>query len=367
MTDIVGTPKIIKLLNKDVIEEIIKNHGPITKPEIAAKTNLSLVTVNKTVAVLLKENKLKCGDLNESTGGRRAQTYIYNEELIYYIGLYFEKDTYLGAVSNSLGTIIYQNSYPVRISSPEYVMEDTFTAIDKLIEHCESHLLAAIGLGVPGVVNKGIVTNIPIIPSWEGKDITKILNKKYNLPILLENDVNLTTVGVYREKYKKKVRNMVLIYLEKGIGSGLIINKELYRGFTNFAGELSYLPVNNDGIKSGQSKYKGNFEQRIAAINEQLEQKSTLELLQLLFKTVAEGILSIICVLNPEIIVIKNHNIKNSDLKMLQEILGNYIESSNIPQMVCADDLTEYSIKGVIDMCVMETTSSYSLSSKKGR
>lgn len=59
MAEMVGTPRMIKLLNKDVIEGIIKVNGPITKPEIARLTNLSLVTVNKTVDILVKENKVK--------------------------------------------------------------------------------------------------------------------------------------------------------------------------------------------------------------------------------------------------------------------------------------------------------------------
>ena len=53
MAEMVGTPRMIKLLNKDVIEGIIKVNGPITKPEIARLTNLSLVTVNKTVELYL--------------------------------------------------------------------------------------------------------------------------------------------------------------------------------------------------------------------------------------------------------------------------------------------------------------------------
>jgi predicted transcriptional regulator len=73
MAEMVGTPRMIKLLNKDVIEGIIKVNGPITKPEIARLTNLSLVTVNKTVDILVKENKVKLSSVQDSSVGRRAQ------------------------------------------------------------------------------------------------------------------------------------------------------------------------------------------------------------------------------------------------------------------------------------------------------
>ena len=65
MAEMVGTPRMIKLLNKDVIEGIIKVNGPITKPEIARLTNLSLVTVNKTVDILVKENKVKLSSVQD--------------------------------------------------------------------------------------------------------------------------------------------------------------------------------------------------------------------------------------------------------------------------------------------------------------
>lgn len=89
MSEMVGVPRILKLLNKDIIEKVIQENGPITKPEIARQTNLSLVTVNKIVETLLLENKIRMSGVNESTGGRRAQSYIINKELNYNIVLLY--------------------------------------------------------------------------------------------------------------------------------------------------------------------------------------------------------------------------------------------------------------------------------------
>ena len=361
-----GTPKMIRLLNKDLIEGIIRQNGPITQPELAEITNLSLVTVNKTVVVLLEENKIKSNGMKESTGGRKAQTYVYNDELSYYIGLYFEKDAYIGVVSNSIGNIVFKERYLARASDYDLMMQDTFSAIDDLIVKCESHDIAAIGIGVPGVVYKGIVTEIPFIPCWEGKQIGDVLHGKYKMPVLLENDVNLAVIGLYRAKYRNKVQNMALIYLENGIGAGLIINGELYSGHTNFAGELSYLTVDGHGEELVRKKYNGNFEQRLITMNELLEDIQTKEIKDLLLNTVVEGILSLVCILNPEIIVIKNRYIKKRDITAMTKKMEEFIKRGNLPKLVSAEDLTEYSIKGVIDMCLMETTSSYSISSGKG-
>ncbi|HBN6217515.1 ROK family protein [Clostridioides difficile] len=53
----------------------------------------------------------------------------------------------------------------------------------------------------------------------------------------------MTTIGIYQKQYKEKYKNMALMYLENGIGSGIVINDELYLGSTNFAGELNYLNI----------------------------------------------------------------------------------------------------------------------------
>ncbi|EOE7229650.1 ROK family protein [Clostridioides difficile] len=103
--------------------------------------------------------------------------------------------------------------------------------------------MRAIGIGVPGVVKKGIVKNIPTIKSWEGINLENLIKSKYNTKLFIENDTNITTIGIYQKQYKEKYKNMALMYLENGIGSGIVINDELYLGSTNFAGELNYLNI----------------------------------------------------------------------------------------------------------------------------
>ncbi|HBH0778424.1 TPA: ROK family protein, partial [Clostridioides difficile] len=88
MKNIVGKPQTIKKVNEDLIKNIIKNEGPITKPEISNITELSLATVNKIVEQLALKNEVKVSGLSESTGGRRAQLFEINANLEHIIALY---------------------------------------------------------------------------------------------------------------------------------------------------------------------------------------------------------------------------------------------------------------------------------------
>lgn len=370
MSGMVGKPSVIKLLNKDVIEGIIRSKGPITKPQIAKASQLSLVTVNKTVTTLVTEGKVKVSGINESTGGRRAQFFEINYELNYYIGLYYYKNNYIGAISNSVGELLYEQEFPVRADKYEEVMEDTYKALDFLVDKCDNHMIKAIGLGVPGVVKDGSVTNIPNIPSWEGQNLSKLLKDRYQIPVILENDINLTTLGVYTTDYRNsRVKNMALIYLEQGIGSGFIINRALFKGFSNFAGELSHLPVRNYIQAKGKAtRYIGDFEAQISLITEAFEQAASEEkekYKDMLIQTVKDGLLSVICVLNPEIIVMKHNYLTNQDYKKIEQLLGEYVQHINVPTIVNAEDIKRNSIQGVIRMCIRESTPTYSLSNEK--
>lgn len=368
MNKIVGQPQTIKKLNEDIIKNIIETHGAITKPEIAHITNLSLATVNKTVESLLRKNVIKVSGISNSTGGRRAQLFEIDGDKSFVIVLYYYNNTYLGAVSNIIGKIKYRKEFNVRTQNYEEVMEDTYNAIDALISHCKGREIKAIGIGVPGVVNNGMVSNIPNIPGWEGKNLKEILEKKYKYDIYLENDVNLTSMGIYYSKYKNNYKNMVLVYIGDGIGSGIIINKELFKGSTNFAGELSYLPTKSYFNNNKKTKYKGNFENNISILKDLIKENTTekMELENALINTIADGLVDIICILNPELIVIQSKDLDDNDIEKIKNAVSKNIDEKNIPQIIKLYEEKEENINGVVSMCLRECISEYSVSTKRG-
>ncbi|CCK90400.1 hypothetical protein [Clostridioides difficile] len=117
MKNIVGKSQTIKKVNEDLIKNIIKNEGPITKLEISSITELSLATVNKIVEQLALKNEVKVSGLSESTGGRRAQLFEINANLEHIIALYYYRNYCIGVVANLLGEIIYQEKFNIRMDT----------------------------------------------------------------------------------------------------------------------------------------------------------------------------------------------------------------------------------------------------------
>jgi len=109
--------------------------------------------------------------------------------------------------------------------------------------------ILGVGIGVPGPVDskKGIVRYFPNIKGWEKVPLKAILQRRLGLKVALDNDVTAMTLGEYRFGAGKGTRNLICLTLGTGVGGGIIINGEIYRGSTMAAGEIGHIPINENG------------------------------------------------------------------------------------------------------------------------
>jgi glucokinase len=109
--------------------------------------------------------------------------------------------------------------------------------------------LIGVGLGLPGPVDvkKGIVHFFPNIPGWKEVRLKSILQKRLGLPVHLDNDANLMTLAEHRLGAARGLVNAVCLTLGTGVGGGVIIEKNLYRGLSFAAAEIGHIPINEKG------------------------------------------------------------------------------------------------------------------------
>ena len=121
--------------------------------------------------------------------------------------------------------------------------------------------LAGVGIGAPGAVDFGSGTVIfaPNMEGWKDVPLKKELEKHLGVPVFVENDCNVAALGVYVVELKSKPKSMVGIFVGTGIGGGLVINGELYSGFSHTAGEIGHMVLEVGGAKCGCGN-KGCFE-----------------------------------------------------------------------------------------------------------
>jgi glucokinase len=121
--------------------------------------------------------------------------------------------------------------------------------------------IAGIGIGAPGAVDFGAGTVIfaPNMEGWKEVPLKKDLEKALGVPVFVENDCNISTLGVYVAELKSKPRSMVGIFVGTGIGGGLVVNGDLYSGYGHTAGEIGHMVLEVNGPKCGCGN-KGCFE-----------------------------------------------------------------------------------------------------------
>lgn len=137
-------------------------------------------------------------------------------------------------------------------------LDETLSQVIGLISPLVKPGMTGIGIGVPSVVDieRGIVYNVVNIPSWERVELKDILEKEFNLPVFVNNDVNCFVLGEQRYGLAKGFSSLVGLTLGTGLGSGIIINNQLYAGANCGAGEIGYLPYRNHNLEYYCS---GNF------------------------------------------------------------------------------------------------------------
>ncbi|MBE7501833.1 MAG: ROK family protein [Verrucomicrobiales bacterium] len=142
------------------------------------------------------------------------------------------------------------------------VVDRVAACVLEAIDECDLHVKQARGLGIgaPGACDpdSGTVIFAPNL-GWKNFPLKKELEKRLNLPVFIENDCNLQTLGVYAKELQSKPKSLVGIFLGTGIGAGIIFDGKPFSGFNRTAGEIGHMVLQVGGPKCACGN-KGCFE-----------------------------------------------------------------------------------------------------------
>ncbi len=148
--------------------------------------------------------------------------------------------------------VIDEIELPFRVADgPEVCVRQANTLIEDLLKKNQLTIsdLSAIGLGVPGPIasEAGMVFAPPIMPGWDGYPIQASLEAKWGVPISLNNDAELGALGEWAYGAGRAENFLAYLKVGTGIGSGLLLNGQIYRGATGSAGEIGHLTIEENG------------------------------------------------------------------------------------------------------------------------
>lgn len=265
--------QLIKLLNEIQILNLIREKGPISRIEVARRVQMSKVAVFDIINRLIDAGFVLDVGKGESTsrGGKRPSLVKLNPEQHYVIGIAFKRREVEIGLANIEADIVATKKFKMAVGSlPEDILQKIFIKIEQLLKSAgvKQEQLISIGIGIPGLIDyqRGQLSFADTLRGWAGVPLVQIFSKQFQVPVFMENDVNVVTLAESILGAGKDHSNVACVWIGEGIGAGLIINNQLIQGHSGGAGELGYLelerlcePVNQlPNLYHGQ-KYFGNI------------------------------------------------------------------------------------------------------------
>ena len=239
-----GDATLLRKVNESAVLEQIRRHGPLTRSEVARRLHLSLPTITRIANELLETSLIVESSSAGSSGGRRPGLLAFNARANLIIGVYVGHRM-VAALADLNGEIIERRSQTAR--SGEAGLQQLIDLIKDLRRQADALGLSVrgVGVGAPSIVSfpEGVVAWAPGL-GWRDLPLKPILETALGLPVFVENEVNLLTVGESWLGAGRGIRRLVCVSVGTGVGAGLILDGQLYRGARGAAGEIGYIVPN---------------------------------------------------------------------------------------------------------------------------
>lgn len=249
METITWNQQVVKKNNKALVLQLIIANEPISRADIAQVSGLHKATVSSLVNELLEEVLIYESGPGESSGGRRPVNLHFNNVAGYAIGIDIGVNYVLCVLTDLSGNIIIELNEKVNRTPFPAIMSKIQNMIQTLMDKMPASLygVVGIGVGVPGIVNKsGTILLAPNL-GWTNIGLKHELEALYNVPVLVENEANAGAFGEQQFGVGQNYQNIIYVSAGIGIGVGIILNKELYRGKNGFSGEVGHMIIELNG------------------------------------------------------------------------------------------------------------------------
>ena len=227
--------------------QILRDGTPRTRSELADLTGFSRSTISIRLDELLASGLITPVESAASTGGRPSARVALNAHARVVAAAQFGASHATVVLMDLSGEpLISQRSQRDIASGPAESLDWVTNTVAALLEQTSyrSKDLIAIGIGLPGPVehSTGRPTSPPIMPGWDGYDVPNHLQRAFDVPVLVDNDVNVMALGE-QSKGWPEVRNMMFVKISTGIGAGIISAGALQRGEDGSAGDIGHIAI----------------------------------------------------------------------------------------------------------------------------
>lgn len=233
--------------NSQLILKTIYDEGRVSRAEIARLTRLTRTTVSDVVGGLMLEGLVEEVGVGPSAGGKPPILLSVVDDARHLIGIDLANSEFRGAIINLRGEFRHRLNLPVAERDGDAALELVYSLIDQLLAVADRPLLG-IGIGSPGLMDarQGVV-RVAVNLNWRDLPLGDLLEARYDLPVYIANDSQVAALAEMRFGSSKDAGNVIVVRVGRGVGSGIVLNRQLHYGDNFGAGEIGHVVLDPAG------------------------------------------------------------------------------------------------------------------------
>lgn len=245
-----------QLYRKKVIKHLYFSNM-LSCADLSDKIDKSLPVTTKMLGKLIEEGWVTETGFAASTGGRRAVMYSLKPDVLYVVSVAMDQLITRIAILNMQNTQVAATElFELPLSKNPRSLDTLTEKIDEVITRSgiSKNSIAGVGIGMPGFIDSVKGMNYTFLEPEQGT-LTQYISSKLKLPVYIDNDSRLIALAELMFGAARSKKNAMVINVGWGVGLGMILNGDLFRGHNGFAGEFSHIPLflNNKLCSCGKS------------------------------------------------------------------------------------------------------------------
>lgn len=244
-----GDQYLVKEINLSIVLETIRRRQPVSRADISAATGLNKGTVSNLVQVLIDRGLVEEMGTGKSSGGRKPVLLRFQPEAGYSLGVDLGVNYMRILLTDLAGHVIDEWTTKHQNESETAVLSLLVDRLRDAISRTpvSPYGVVGIGLGMPGIVDSsGRVLFAPNL-GWRDVDLPRLMEQHLRLPVFVENEANAGAIGELHYGSGRGVSDLVFVSIGAGIGAGIIIDRNIYKGAAGFSGEIGHLTIDAEG------------------------------------------------------------------------------------------------------------------------
>jgi predicted NBD/HSP70 family sugar kinase len=241
------SPRLLREINDQVVLGLLLDNGPMTRGTVGELSGLSKPTVSSLLARLLGRGLVTTAGVIANGPGPKAQMYTVNRAAAYVIGIHVEQHGCIAALAGLTGEVVATCTVDVPARRSSAPVDEITRAVSGVLSQpgvrpTQVHQLL---VATPGVIDPvtGVLRHARHLSGWESPELVAQLSTALGIPVGHGNDVNLAAVAEGIHGAAKGQGDFALLWLDRGVGLGMVLEGRLRTGAHGGAGEIGYLPV----------------------------------------------------------------------------------------------------------------------------